>query len=204
MNAQTASRPHRQKAAARLGANLRPGRVYRREDLVSHSSSVDRHLDELVSAGRLTRLAQGIYYAPRQSSFGVLPPEDDELVSAFLRDREFLVFSPSAYNAAGLGTTQLYNKTLVYNHKRHGVFKLGSRHFDFRMKPRFPRKLTSEFLFVDALNNMDELAEDRAEILRRAQEKVRSFAPDRLRRAAENYGSMATRKRVVGWMDSRA
>lgn len=204
MNASAAVRPSRKKAASRLGASLRPGRVYRREDLAPHSSSVDRHLDELVSAGRLTRLAQGIYYAPRESSFGVLPPEDDEVVSAFLRDREFLVFSPSAYNAAGLGTTQLYNKTLVYNHKRHGVFKLGNRHFDFRMKPRFPRKLTPEFLFVDALNNLDELAEDRAELLRRAEQKVSSLPADRLRRAAESYGSMATRKRVLRWLDSSA
>jgi hypothetical protein len=204
MNPSTLTHPPRQKAASRLGANLRPGRVYRREDLVPHSSSVDRHLDELVSAGRLTRLAQGMYYAPRESSFGVLPPEDGEVVSAFLRDREFLVFSPSAYNAAGLGTTQLYNKTLVYNHKRHGVFKLGSRHFDFRMKPRFPRKLTPEFLFVDALNNMGELAEDQADLLRRAEARVQSFAPDRLRRAAESYGSMATRKRVLRWLDAGA
>ena len=204
MSIRATVQPPRQKAASRLGASLRPGRVYRREDLVQHSSSVDRHLDELVSTGRLTRLAQGIYYAPRESSLGVLPPEDDEVVSAFLRDREFLVFSPSAYNAVGLGTTQLYNKTLVYNHKRHGVFKLGKRHFDFRMKPRFPRKLTPEFLFVDALNNLNELAEDPAEILRRAEERVALLPAGRLRRAANSYGSMATRKRILRWLNSEA
>lgn len=43
---------------------------------------------------------------------------------------------------------QLYNHTLVYNHKRYGVFCLGNREFDFRMKSRFPKKLTSEFLYV--------------------------------------------------------
>ena len=35
------------------------------------------------------------------------------------------MFSPSSYNAVGLGTTQLYNQTWVYNPKRHGVFRLG-------------------------------------------------------------------------------
>jgi len=82
MNVVNAARSSLPKGASRLGASLRPGRVYRREDLVEYSSSIDRHLDELVDTGRLTRLAQGIYYAPRQSTFGALPPEDDEVVSA--------------------------------------------------------------------------------------------------------------------------
>jgi hypothetical protein len=34
-----------------------------------------------------------------------------------------------------VGTTQLYDKTVVYNHKRHGNFSLGGRKFDFRVKP---------------------------------------------------------------------
>ena len=34
-----------------------------------------------------------------------------------------------------VGTTQLYDKTVVYNHKRHGSFSLGGRKFDFRVKP---------------------------------------------------------------------
>ena len=186
-------------AAAHLAGELRAGRVYRREDLARLSNAVDRHLRELVASGHLKKLAQGMYYVPRHSSFGPLPPADAELVGSFLRDKEFLLFSPSIYNVVGLGTTQLYNRTLVYNHKRHGVFKLGNRQFDFRMKPRFPKKLTPEFLFVDLLNNLDELAEDRDQVLRQAQEKRLTFEPARLQRALESYGSVATRKRVRAW-----
>jgi hypothetical protein len=115
------------KAAARLADSLKAGRVYRREDLARLSTAVDRHLRELVATGKLKKLAQGLYHAPKQSSFGPLPPADEQVVGGFLRDKDFLVFSPSAYNAVGLGTTQLYNRTLVYNHKRHGVFRLGNR-----------------------------------------------------------------------------
>ena len=183
-------------AASHLAGELRAGRVYRREELARLSNAVDRHLHELVASGHLKKLAQGLYYAPRQSSFGPLPPADAELVGRFLRDKNFLVFSPSIYNVVGLGTTQLYNRTLVYNHKRHGVFKLGNRQFDFRMKPRFPKKLTPEFLFVDLLNNLEELAEDRDEVLRQAQEKLPTFDQARLQRALESYGTVATRKRV--------
>ena len=165
------------------------------------SNAVDRHLRELVASGRLKKLAQGLYHAPRQSSFGPLPPEDADVVGGFLRDKDFLVFSPSAYNAVGLGTTQLYNRTLVYNHKRHGVFKLGNRQFDFRMKPRFPKKLTSEFLYVDLLNNLDDLAEDRDAVLRQARGKLPSFDHARLQRAVDSFGTVATRKRVREWAD---
>lgn len=189
-----------QNAVERLAGQLQAGRVYRREDLARLSTAVDRHLRELVAAGKLKKLAQGLYLAPKQSSYGPLPPADEEVVGGFLRDKDFLVFSPSAYNAVGLGTTQLYNRTLVYNRKRHGVFRLGNRQFDFRVKPRFPRKLTPEFLYVDLLNNLDELAEDRDAVLRQARGKLPSFDADRLRRATDNFGSVATRKRLREWM----
>jgi hypothetical protein len=122
------------------------------------------------------------------------------VVRGFLREKNFLVFSPSSYNAVGLGTTQLYKSTLVYNHKRHGVFKLGNREFDFRVKPRFPKKLTPEFLFVDLLNNLNELPEDRESVLQQAQNKLATFDSARLQQALDSFGSMATRKRVRGWL----
>lgn len=193
------SKSTRQDAAAGLAGELRPGRVYRREDLARLSNAVDRHLRTLLAKDKLKKLAQGLYYAPQGSRFGALPPADDRVVEGFLRDKAFLVFSPSAYNAVGLGTTQLYNRTLVYNHKRHGVFQLGNRQFDFRVKPRFPRKLTPEFLYIDLLNNLDELAEDREAVLREARNKLASFEPARLQRAAASFGSAATRKRLRDW-----
>lgn len=186
-------------AAAQLANVLEAGRVYRREDLSRLSTAVDRHLRELVAAGKLKKLAQGLYHVPKQSSLGALPPADEQVVGVFLKDKDFLVFSPSAYNALSLGTTQLYNRTLVYNHKRHGVFKLGNRQFDFRVKPRFPKKLTPEFLYVDLLNNLDELAEDRDAVLRQARSKLSVFDSADLQRAIDRFGSLATRKRVREW-----
>ena len=187
-------------ATAHLAGELQAGRVYRREDLARLSNAVDRHLTQLVSTGTLKKLAQGLYYVPKQSSFGPLPPADEEVVKGFLRDNEFLVFSPSSYNTVGLGTTQLYNSTLVYNHKRHGVFKLGNRQFHFRVKKHFPLKLTPEFLYVDLLNNLDELAEDREAVLSQARTKLFSFNQSLLQKALDNYGNMATSKRVREWI----
>ena len=198
----TLSTPPLRGAVAHLADELQAGRVYRREDLARLSNAVDRHMQELVSNGTLKKLAPGLYYAPKQSYFGPLPPTDEQVVKGFLRDKDFLVFSPSSYNTVGLGTTQLYNSTLVYNHKRHGVFRLGSRQFDFRVKPRFPKKLSREFLYVDLLNNLGDLAEDRDAVLSQARNKLLSFNPSRLQEALDSYGNMATRKRVWEWANS--
>lgn len=196
----SSSTPNLRGAAAHLADELQAGQVYRREDLARLSNSVDRHLRELVSKGMLRKLAQGLYHAPKPSSFGPLPPTDEQVVKGFLRDKDFLVFSPSSYNAVGLGTTQLYNRTLVYNHKRHGLFRLGNRQFDFRVKPRFPKKLSAEFLYVDLLNNLDELAEDRDAVLVQARSKLSSFNPATLKLAVEKFSNMATRKLIRGWV----
>jgi Family of unknown function (DUF6088) len=174
--------------------HLRPGRVYRREDLAQWSNAVDRHLKQLVNDGTLTKLAPGLYLHPKQTVFGKAPAEDDKLVATFLRDRRFLLASPNAYNMLGVGTTQLYDKIVVYNHKRHGSFTLGGRTFDFRMRPSSPKKLSKEFLLVDLVNNLDQLTESKREVLERVRERVPSFDVSRLQKAAREYGNVKTKK----------
>ncbi len=190
------------KAATALAGQLSPGRVYRREDLAKVTGAVDRNLSELVKSGTLEKVAPGLYYQPKTSRFGNLPPDDHQLVEAFLRDKHFLMFSPSAYNSVGIGTTQLYNSTLIYNHKRHGVFTLGNREFNFKVKPRFPKKLSAEFLFVDLLNNLNELAEDQDEVLRHARSRLPELNSARLGDAIQSYGSVATKKRIESWLNA--
>jgi hypothetical protein len=177
-----------------LKKHLRPGRVYRREELAQWSSAVDRHLKQLVDDGTLTKLAGGLYLYPRNTVFGKAPAEDHQVVESFLKDRRFLLASPNAYGSLGVGTTQLYDKTVVYNHKRHGRFSLGGRTFDFRVKPSFPKKLSGEFLLVDLVNNVDRLAESPNEVLARVKERALSYDPRRLQRAAQEYGNVRTKK----------
>ena len=98
------------------------------------------------------------------------------------------------YNGLGVGTTQLYDKTVVYNHKRHGDFQLGGRKFTFRVKPSFPKSLTKEFLLVDLVNNIDQLAESKQDVLARVAERAASYDARRLERASRNYGNVQTRK----------
>src|SRR3979490_1642286 len=67
-----------------LKKHLRPGQVYRREDLAQWSNAVDRPPKQLLNEGTLTKLAAGLYLYPKATVFGKAPPEDDKLVKTFL------------------------------------------------------------------------------------------------------------------------
>jgi len=177
-----------------LKQHLVPGKVYRRADLTRWTASVDRDIRKLLDAGELSKLSGGVYMRPKTTSFGRAPASDRDLVEAFLRDKRFLLLTPNAYNALGVGATQLYNETVVYNRKRHGRFRLGNRVYDFRMKPEFPAAATREFLLVDLVNNLKRLAEDETQVLERAKVVARELDPNALRQAAEDYGGVRAKK----------
>jgi hypothetical protein len=177
-----------------LKSHLKQGQVYRREELSEWSNAIDRHLDKLVDEGVVEKLSQGLYYVPKTSAFGKVPPDENVLVRGFLKDDRFLLVSPNSYNSLGVGTTQLYNKKVVYNHKRHGTFRLGNRDFEFQRKYEFPSKITEEFLLVDLVNNIDELAEDREEILKKIFSKSSQLPFQKFKQAVGRYGSVRTKK----------
>ena len=185
-----------------LKQHLKPGQPYRRADLARWSKAVDRHLKELLADGTLTKMSGGLYYRPKRTAFGEAPPEDEELVRTFLKDHRYLLASPNAYNRLGVGTTQLYDKTVVYNHKRHGTFSLGGRKFDFRVKPAFPKKLSREFLLVDLVNNVDQLAESKDDVLNRVKHQAAQSDHARLQRYARDYGNVRTKKFFTQALDS--
>jgi hypothetical protein len=185
-----------------LKKHLVKGKVYRRSDLAKWSKAVDRHLQELLDEGTLQKLAPGLYAYPKVSAFGKTPPEEDVLVRTFLKDSNFLVTTPNAYNSLGVGTTQLYNKRIVYNHKRHGEFTLGNRKFEFRRKPSFPKKATPEFLLVDLINNLDTLAEDPDAVLNKALAKADTMDRRKLAYAVSAYGGVKAKKMLAPYTQS--
>lgn len=174
--------------------HLKPGEVYHRRDLMEWSTSVDRHLQELVKEGTLEKLSGGLYYVPSQSVFGKVPAEEQKLVKAFLKDHRFVILSPNDYNALGVGTTQLYNERRVYNYRRHGDFKLGNRTFRFIRKPYVPSKVTKELLLVDLVNNIKSLAEDQPMLLENIIKRTGEMSPNRLKQLARDFGNVSTRK----------
>lgn len=175
-------------------SHLRSGRVYRREELLRFSKAVDRDLMLLTNSKVLKKVAAGLYYKPAKSDFGVLPPDDAELVKSFLKGDPFLLYSWNHYNSLGLGLTQLYHQSVVYNHKRHGLFKLGNKEFNFCRPSRgFPKELTPEFLLVDLVNNLNDLAEDANFIKEQIHKRLSQFNFKKVVYYAKKYGKVGTK-----------
>lgn len=173
---------------------MRIGRVYRRQDLEGNSTSVDRDLKSLVASGYVGKLAGGLYYRPRKNRFGDTPPEDRDLVRAFLKTNDFLLTSRNHYNQLGLGLTQVHNTYLVYNHKRCGDFSLGGKNFKFLMVPAYPEKLSKEYLLVDMLNNLRRLPDNTDLVLRNLKSRLSQFDQASLRKHLERYGRPGARR----------
>lgn len=177
-----------------LETHLKRGKVYRRDELAQWSNAIDRHIKELLDAQKLVKVSAGLYLYPKKTVFGKAPADDKSLVTAFLKDNRFIITSPNLYNTLGVGTTQLYNQTIVYNSKRHGKFEIGGRIYEFRRKSWLPSKLTQEFLLVDLVNNIDQLAEDKQKLLMCITEKTLMLNSKKLRDIANCFGTVRTRK----------
>lgn len=177
-----------------LVSHLNFGRVYRRDELLHFSKAVDRDLNSLTRGGLLQKVAAGLYYKPSRSLFGALPPNDQDLVASFLKKDVFLLYSWNTYNSLGLGLTQLYNQPIVYNRKRHGLFKLGNKTFDFRRPLRgFPTEISTEFLLVDLVNNLNELAEDIDAVKNKIKQNLQKFDLEKVSYFAKMYGKVGTK-----------
>ena len=182
-------------SAQKLASHLKSGRVYRRDELLPFSKAVDRDLNLLTQKGLLEKVAAGIYYSPAKSLYGMLPPDDIDLVESFLKEKNFLLYSWNQYNSLGLGLTQLYNQPIVYNRKRHGLFKLGNKTFDFRRPLRgFPKEISREFLLVDLMNNVNELAEDSQFLKERIKTNLSKFDLKKVVTYSKKYGKIAVKR----------
>ncbi len=180
-----------------LLSKLTAGEVYSWSDLESLSGSLGRDLKQLQKEGHLKKVGPGLYLLPKNSRFGKVPATTEKLVSSFLKTDDFLLALPNLYNGLGLGLTQLKNQVFVYNKKRHGVFKLSNRNLHFKLKAKgYPKKLTKEYLLVDLVNNLDDVGEDPALLLKKVVDNVQEnkFNNAQLFTLAKQYGHVYTKK----------
>lgn len=177
-----------------LKSHLRRGGVYRRSELEQWSNSVDRHIGELVQTGSLDKVGPSLYYYPKKNIYGTEPPDSRALVRKFLKDDKFLITSFNRYNGLGVGTTQLYNQEVVYNHHRTGEVKLGNKVFKFRKKRSFPLAASKEFLLVDLVNNLRNLAEDQSEVMKHVFSAIAKLDRTALHEALNKYGLPKTKR----------
>jgi hypothetical protein len=62
------------------------------------------------------------------------------------------------------------------------------------MKPYFPSKPTQEFLLVDAVNNLPQMAENADLVLKQVSKKATQMDSSKLAKAALEYGGVRAQK----------
>lgn len=184
---------------------LEPGKVYRTGDLSQWGANPTRLARRLLREGRLRRLGQGLFYCPRPSRFGLVPPADEEILQGFLGDGSFVITGPPIWNALGLGATAVFPLVLAYNGKRSGEFRLGGRRFMLR-RVRYPVRPRLEWFVVDLIEHHAMAGVSLAEIEESLAVALAGGRFDRLTlfEAADEYGTASTRalvSRCVGSTD---
>lgn len=180
----------------KMKESLDLGKVYRRSDFTDMTSNVDRNLKALVKGGFLKKLQNGLYLCPKKTPFGEAMPDENELLKKFLNDDHFVVYGPSIFNSLGLGTTQLYDKRVVFNRKRHGEMELGGRKYYFYRWREAPKSLSKEFLLVEMFNKLSELAEDQNDVVSKLKTKLSEFNLSKLYYALNRFGTKSAQLKL--------
>jgi hypothetical protein len=82
----------------------------------------------------------------------------------------------------------------VYNHKRNGEVKLNGKTFEFKRRSSFPKAITREFLLVDLLNSLEDLAESTTSILEILPNCLSTFDTGVLLTTSQKYGTGKTKR----------
>ena len=85
-------------------------------------------LGRLCKSGELSRIAKGTYYRPKISKYGIVPPSEKEIISAFTESNSGTVIGYTLYNNLKL-TTQLPKKVEVLSSRMDQQTKLSVMFF---------------------------------------------------------------------------
>lgn len=95
-----------------------------REELVDKigEAAYYKTLERMCKSGELVKIAKGTYHLPKVSKYGVIPPSESEIISAFTENETGTVIGYSLYNSLNL-TTQISKSITVMSSALEGFSK---------------------------------------------------------------------------------
>ena len=105
---------------------------------IAERSTVDKTLGRLVRAGLLTKPSRGVFARPKESKFGLIPPEPMEVAIAKVHGALVQVHGAEAARRFGL-STQVPVRPVFYTTGRSCTFNVGK--VPVRLQHVSPRKL---------------------------------------------------------------
>ncbi len=139
--------------AHRQNELIMASRLYKRELLGRVSEdSFYKTIERMCKAKELVKISKGTYYLPKVGKYGVIPPSESEIVSAFTANNRGVVVGYSLYNMLGL-TTQIAKSIAVISNSLESVTKTIRNITIQQVNIEYSRQISSMIQALEVLQN---------------------------------------------------
>lgn len=109
-------------------------------------------LQRMCESGELVKIAKGTYHLPKHGKYGIVPPSEKEIVSAFTENKTGVVVGYSLYNALNL-TTQISKNITVMSSAIEGNVKSIRNIIIHQVPLEFTNEITNLIQGLEVLQN---------------------------------------------------
>lgn len=133
------------------------GKLYR-EKLSQYitEAAYYKTLQRMCDSGELVKIAKGTYHLPKKTKYGIIPPSEKEIVSAFTKNKTGTVVGYSLYNELNL-TTQISKVVTVFSSAIDGGEKSVRNITVYQMPLEFSKEIINIIHSLDVLQNFDNI-----------------------------------------------
>ena len=135
-------------------------------------------LQRMCESGELVKIAKGTYHLPKVSKYGIVPPSEKEIVTAFTENETGTVIGYSLYNALNL-TTQIPNTITVMSSALEGLTKSIRNVIVYQVPLEFSKEITSMIHGLEVLQNFNSIQDiNYSAFLKFSEELALSYNPE--------------------------
>lgn len=113
-------------------------------------------LQRMCESGELVKIAKGTYHLPKVSKYGIVPPSEKEIISAFTENETGTVVGYSLYNSLNL-TTQISKTVTVMSSALEGLTKSIRNVIVHQVPLEFSKEITNMVHGLEVLQNFNEI-----------------------------------------------
>lgn len=115
-------------------------------------------LQRMCEAGTLVKIAKGTYHLPKPSKYGVVPPSEEEIISAFTENETGTIIGYSLYNSLSL-TTQIPKTITVMSSALKGLTKTIRNIIVHQVPLKFTDEVANIIHGLEVLQNFNSIQE---------------------------------------------
>ena len=135
-------------------------------------------LQRMCESGELVKIAKGTYHLPKVSKYGIVPPSEKEIVTAFTENETGTVIGYSLYNALNL-TTQIPKTITVMSSALEGLTKSIRNVVVYQVPLEFSKEITSMIHGLEVLQNFNSIQDiNYSAFLKYSEQLALSYNPE--------------------------